>query len=45
MSTPGCSKKKSEIIISQRPYESWDDLVSYRPMHFCCVLNVGRLKK
>ena len=29
MSTPGCSRKKSEIVISQRPYANWDDLVSY----------------
>ena len=27
MVTPGCSKKKSEIILNLRPFESWDALV------------------
>ncbi|KAL5010230.1 hypothetical protein ScPMuIL_012535 [Solemya velum] len=26
MSCPGCSKKKAELIMSQRPFETWDEL-------------------
>jgi DNA uptake protein ComE-like DNA-binding protein len=25
--TPGCSKKRAEVIISRRPFKTWDKLV------------------
>jgi len=27
MATPGCSRKKSELIIEQRPFNTWTDMV------------------
>lgn len=27
--TPGCSKKRAEIIISLRPFNTWNKLVSF----------------
>ena len=35
MVTPGCSKKKSEIILNLRPFESWDALVCR-----CCLRRI-----
>lgn len=29
MGIPGCSKKKAEIIISLRPFKTYDNLVSF----------------
>ena len=31
----GCSKKKAEVIISERPFADWDDLVSERAVTSC----------
>ena len=28
----GCSKKKAEIILSERPFADWDDLVRVLPI-------------
>lgn len=28
MATPGCSKKKSELIVSNRPFGTWENMVS-----------------
>ena len=30
MATPGCSRKKSELIIEQRPFNTWTDMVGTR---------------
>ncbi|KAH3718708.1 hypothetical protein DPMN_061514 [Dreissena polymorpha] len=36
MATPGCSKKKSELIVSQRPFNTWTNMVSTSPDHSIC---------
>ena len=38
MSTPGCSRKKSDIIISQRPYADWDTLVGGNRCYLRCLM-------